>query len=288
MRALHWLLLFALAAAPAAALGAEAAAPQERPKAAPKPEVQLPDTSDAAKGLDLAPFRLDAVYEADFSKPLKFIREDDLFSDGKRIRKPEGVDWVLEGASQAWVEKGRLHLKNDPDHLVFWNLREFPADFLLEFGVSPADSNCGLAIVFFAARGLKGESIFDLGQPYRGGLFVKYTNGPLNSYHTSYWATSEEGRPRGTAHIRKNTGFHMVAMGKDFVAGQGPGPHRVRILKVGGKMQVEANGRISVAWEDDGKAFGPILKEGLIGLRQMAYSKECTYTHFKVWEVKPK
>ena len=36
-----------------------------------------------------------------------------------------------------------------------------------------------------------------------------------------------------------------------------------------------------------GKTFGPILKEGLIGLRQMAYTGECGYTHFKVWAVKP-
>ena len=119
-------------------------------------------------------------------------------------------------------------------------------------------------------------------------MFKSYTNGAINCYHTSYWATSEQGGPRGTAHIRKNQGFHLVAMGRDFIAGGGPGPHRVRVLKIGGKIQVEANGKISVAWQDDGKAFGPVLKDGLIGLRQMSHTKQCSYTHFKVWEVKPK
>jgi len=286
MSALRRLLLASVVAAAAWAALAGAPAPDPGAKAPAKPETPLPDTSDASRGLDLAPLRTALVYEADFSKPLRFATEDSLFDGDKRARSPEGVDWVLEGKARAWVAEGRLHLKNESDHLVFWNTREFPADFLLEFGVSPANPNCGLAIVFFAAKGAKGESLFHLDQPRRAGLFVKYTNGPLNSYHTSYWATRETGEPRGTAHIRKNSGFHLVAMGKDFVAGQGAGPHRIRILKVGGKIQVEANGKMAVAWQDDGKTFGPVLAGGLIGLRQMAYSQECSYTHLKVWEVK--
>jgi len=283
MDALYHAVLAGLAAAGAVAVVAAAADVGNVPKPAAKVEAALPDSSDAARGLDLSALDLRLLYEADFSKPLKFIKEDDLFCAGKRARRPEGADWVLEGKAQAAVEGGRLRLKNDPDHLVFWNTRDFPSDFLLEFGVSPADSTCGLAIVFFAAKGLKGESIFDLDQPRRDGVFTNYTNGAIDSYHASYWATSEKGEARGTAHIRKNHDFHLVAMGKDFMAGQGAGPHRVRVLKIGGRIRVETNGKISVAWEDDGKTFGPVLKDGLIGLRQMSYSKECSYTHFKVW-----
>ena len=247
---------------------------------------EMADTSDARRGLDLSRLKLDLRYEADFRQPLKFVKEADLFTDGKRARKPEGVDWVLEGKASARIESGRLFLKNDPGHLVFWNVREFPADLLIEFGVSPADSNKGLNIVFFAAKGRGGGSIFDLGQPLRDGDFKTYHTGAINCYHTSYWAVDPGGEARGMAHIRKNHGFNLVAMGRDFIAGQGAGPHRIRVLKLGHQITVEANGKIEVRWEDDGKTFEPVLKEGLIGLRQMAHTGESCYTHFKVWAVK--
>lgn len=248
--------------------------------------VEMPDTSDAAHGLDLSRLKLEPVYAADFSKPLKFVREADLFSGGKRMRLPDGVDWVLEGKAGARVEDGRLILKNDPDHLVFWNTREFPSNVLIQFDMSPADSNKGLNIVFFAARGRDGGSIFAPDQPMRDGVFKNYHSGALDCYHTSYWASNPDGTARGTAHIRKNFGSNLVAMGRDFIVGQGAGPHRVRVLKLGNRITVEADGKIEVRWEDDGKTFGPVLQNGWIGLRQMAHTGECRYTNFKVWAVK--
>ena len=248
--------------------------------------VEMPDTSDAAHGLDLSRLKLEPVYAADFSKPLKFVREADLFSGGKRMRLPDGVDWVLEGKAGARVEDGRLILKNDPDHLVFWNTREFPSNVLIQFDMSPADSNKGLNIVFFAARGRDGGSIFAPDQPMRDGVFKNYHSGALDCYHTSYWASNPDGTARGTAHIRKNFGSNLVAMGRDFIVGQGAGPHRVRVLKLGNRITVEADGKIEVRWEDDGKTFGPVLQNGWIGLRQMAHTGECHYTNFKVWAVK--
>lgn len=248
--------------------------------------IEMPDTSDATRGLELSKLKLELLYESDFSEPLKFVKETNLFTDGKRARKPEGVDWVLEGKASARVENRRLFLKNDAGHLVFWNTREFPADLLIEFGVSPADSNKGLNIVFFAAKGRNGGSIFDLSQPMRDGEFKTYHSGAINCYHTSYWAIDPQGEARGTSHIRKNHGFHLVAMGRDFIAGQGAGPHRIRVLKLGNRITVEANGKIEVRWEDDGKMYGSVLKEGHVALRQMQHTGECSYTHFKVWRVK--
>lgn len=246
----------------------------------------LPDTSDSTRGLDLARRRLTLVYETDFTEPPRFVREAELFADGKRVRRPDGADWVLEGETAgARVEQGRLHLQNNGGHLVLWNTREFPSDFLLEFGVSPADANDGLAIVFFAAKGRDGGGIFDPGQPRRDGVFKTYHSGGLDCYHTSYWAVAPSGDPRGTAHIRKNHGFHLVAKGRDFIAGQGAGPHRVRVLKVAGQIDVEVNGRLAVHWVDDGKAYRPVLGGGFIGLRQMSHTGGCSYTHFKVWAV---
>src|SRR5688572_2233638 len=119
---------------------------------------------------------------------------------------------------------------------------------MLEFDMMPSDANSGLGIVFFAASGRDGDGIFDLKQQKRGGVFEKYHSRQLDAYHASYWANRGPAKPRGTAHIRKNHGFHLVAVGRDFISGQGRGPHRVRILKLEGRIEVEVNGKLAVHW----------------------------------------
>lgn len=117
-----------------------------------------PITFDAGKtSLGFSSYELKLVYEADFSKPLNVVREDDLFIGTKRVKKPREFHWVLEGPGSAWTEKAVLHVSNapyqnqtrQPGHVMLWNTQIFPANFLLEFGFSPKDSNKGLAIIFF-------------------------------------------------------------------------------------------------------------------------------------------
>jgi len=250
--------------------------------------------TDYAGALDLTPYKLTLVYEADFKEPLNVISEDRLCEDEKRVRLPEGKDWVFEGPGKAWTSKGQLHMESyKPEtggHIVLWNTRVFPADFLLEFAISPKDSNNGLNIVFFCARPKVGGSIFDLNIPPRRGVFKNYHSGALNSYHISYWAcaSTDGGTPRRTANLRKNFGFYLPSCGIDRIAGQGPGPHLVRLLKVGGKIQLETCGRLSLVFDDDGKTYGPVWGDGYIGLRQMGHTHRASYTHFKVWKVEPK
>lgn len=251
---------------------------------APSLKKTLPDTSDASHGLDLSKLKLETLYEADFKQPLKLVKEAELFAGDKRSPVPAGVDWVLEGEAEARTENGKLVLQNKSGHLVCWQTREFPADLLVEFAMSPIDSNKGLAIVFFAARGRDGGGIFDASQPRRDGMFKNYHSRDLDCYHTSYWACGSTGEARGTAHIRKNQGFHLVAVGKDFIAGQGAGPHQVRILKLGSNITVEVDGKIAVQWQDDAE-FGPVLGAGRVGLRQMGHVDECRYSYFKVSKV---
>ena len=248
-----------------------------------------------ARELDLSGYELKLVYEADFSKPLNFVRENDLFKDGERIRKPEGFDWVAEGAGNVWTEDGRLCVSNIPvdnqkhkgSHMVLWNTRVFPDNFLLEFDFSPRESKEGLAIIFFCAIGTDGGGIFDLGQPYRGGVFSTYHSGGLNGYHLSYWATwgpLTHFKPRYTSNLRKNYGFELLGSGKDYIWNQGPGPHKVRLLKVDGRIQLEIRGLLALSLTDTGGVWG----KGCIGLRTMEYVGKATYDNFKVWEVRPK
>ena len=246
--------------------------------------------------LDLSGYDLEPVYEADFSRPQRVIHEDKLFEkdgegDMKRIRLvPKKYDWVLEGQAHVRTNNGRLEFHTYEEgaefgdktrsHMVLWSVRDFPADFLLEFDVSPVDPGEGLAIIFFCAKGLDGESVFALNQPYRDGEFRRYNRGQIDCYHVSYWASD-----RGYGNLRKNAGHVIVASGKDHIRTSKPGqPVRVRLLKVGRDITLETAGKQALIWRDEEDYYG----EGKIGLRNMSHSRIVSYGNFKVWEVKPK
>ena len=209
------------------------------------------------------------------------------FSDDRAL-----ADWKLEGGHRMSIRDGKLLLENKSDnptpspsqgHLVCWLAKEMPADFLLEFKLRPHDRKTGLAIVFFNARGLAGQSIFDPGLAPRDGTFSQYHSGDLNNYHVSYWAGS-----RPTAHIRKNKGFALVAAGPDLVAAAPAEAFQtIRIYKRGALIRVMVDDVVSVAFDDDGKTYGPVwTHSGWIGLRQMEHTIRCEYDDLHVWRLK--
>ena len=198
-------------------------------------------------------------------------------------------DWRLEGGKRMSVADGNLVLQSQPtsddrNHLVCWLTKEVPADFLLEFTVRPQDRKQGLNIVFFNARGLNGESIFDSSLQKRNGLFKQYHSGDLNNYHVSYWAGD-----RSFSTLRKNRGFHLVASGEDYIAaGEVNAFQTVQIYKWSEKIRVMVDGLVAVAFDDDGETFGPVHKHsGWIGLRQMGHTLHCEYGHLKICRLLP-
>jgi hypothetical protein len=211
------------------------------------------------------------------------------------FESPETLSqWKLEGGSKMRVSDGCLVLESDPtqqgpdgkciDHLVCWLAKELPADGLIEFTVRPANRKEGLNIVFFSARGLKGESIFNPSLAARDGTYRQYHSGELNCYHISYWAAG-----RGTANLRKSKGFHLVAEGQDLVY-EAPREafQTVRVYRRGGQIRLTVDDFLSLAWNDDGKGHGPVIAQpGWFGLRQMGHTLSCEYGHVKVFAVKP-
>ena len=185
------------------------------------------------------------------------------------------------------VANGRLVLESAPEaadnHLVCWLTREMPGDFLLEFAVRPQDRQKGLNIIFFNTRGAGGQNIFDPSLKSRNGVFKQYHSSDLNGYHISYWAGA-----RGTANVRKNAGFALVATGPDrIVDGPVGGFQVVRIYKRAGAIRLTVDDVVSVAWDDDGKARGPVWNHrGWIGLRQMGHTVRCEYDFVKVYPLK--
>lgn len=205
------------------------------------------------------------------------------FDDESALR-----DWRLEGGERMRVENGRLVLESRPgernNHLVCWLTRELPAEYLLEFSMRPQNRQDGLTIVFFSTRGAGGLSVFDPALKARDGNFRQYHSSDLNGYHISYWAGE-----RGTANVRKNSGFRLVASGPDLVRAAPADRFQViRIYKRGGTIRLTVDDIVSVAFDDDGKTHGPVWAHaGWIGLRQMGHTVRCDYEYLSVYPLRP-
>ena len=249
--------------------------------------------------IDTSGYRLTQVYSNDFHRQQKMAFERDLIkqdTDGKwrRVATPEtGAEWIVEGNGGVDIRDGKLRASPLPfdkngkqipgqprSHLVIWNKRIFPADFLAEFDMSPSGSTNGLTIVFVCATGKNGEDMFDLSLPPRLADYKNYHSGSIANYSDAYWSrnTKEESE---TNRLRKNAGFTLVAEGESLTTGPTDVTHHVRVLKVGGHIEVEINGRVVLYWDDKAKPLGA----GRIGFRSMEGVSMITYDNFKVWKV---
>ncbi|MCC5844189.1 MAG: DUF1961 family protein [Verrucomicrobia bacterium] len=252
-----------------------------------------------------APINLDAHiqtlrYAPDLSQA-RILAESELFdAEGRRVRAPAEDEWVLEGGARATATPQGLILDTRPEgedtpeitaaagHLVLWAPADLPENFLLEYDFQPESPRRGLHILFWNARERSGADIFDpdSGLPFRDGSFSHYTWRRLNSYHASLFATDDE-EPRRVANLRKNSGFVLAACGDDAVYGA-EGPVRIRLLRDGPLMRIEANGREVMRYTDDGTANGPPLSGGRFGFRIMAHTGRATISSLRLYELTPK
>lgn len=247
--------------------------------------------------IELSPYKLHSVYANDFSKAQKIVFEEDSIErtgDGvwRRKGKPaSNAVWIAEGLGGTEIRDGKLRVSPFPfdaagkpdtgkprSNTVVWNNRIFPADFLLEFEMSPNGSTGGLTIVFICGAGKNGEDIFDLSLPPRRADYKTYHSGAIANYSDSYWSRNTEAES-ATNRLRKNPGFKLVTEGRSLTTGATDVVHRVRILKVGSHVEIEINGKIIVKWDDPEKPLGA----GRIGLRSMEGVTMVTYDNFKVW-----
>ena len=246
------------------------------------------DVSAGGPSLDqiLKEYELETVYETSFDEPIRMIHESKLLAGNQIARKlPQDIDWVLEGAAQVSVKEGRLHVKNDGDHCVLWNTGAFPESFVAEWDFQH-HAPTGTAIIFFAAHAHEGGGIFSPGLQKRGGRFGNYTGGEIDSYHTSYSATDEEGIPRGSTHLKKNgkdVEKRKLGAGPAPIDGKMERPFRIRLAKLKNRLILEIDGNICFDVTDQHEAY----EGGQIGFRQMRHTLEASYGCFKVQSVKP-
>lgn len=233
---------------------------------------------------------VEPFFVADFRKPLDMIREDELFDDGKRVREPK-EEWVLEGEGKAFTRDGWLVLETGrwtppsrwedgkpvwetPSHLVLWLNRRLPDRILVDYEIEVEDPHRGLHILFFAATGPDGGSIFQPGLSRRNADFGKYIRNPgeFLSYHISPWAAPYD-LVRRSSNLRRNGRFTLLASGDDRIATGGAGPHRIRLLKDGSRIVAEVNGTKIIDYTEKDEFFGGPLADGYLGLRLMGFSR---------------
>jgi hypothetical protein len=200
--------------------------------------------------------------------------------------------WVLEGPGKITFADGWMEMRSTrPDasggengHIVFWCPRDFPERFLAEWEVQLV-GDFGLCIVFFAAKGAGGEDIFDPSLPARDGTFAHYIRGAVNSYHISYYASTPGTPGRISSNLRKNNKFYLMASGPVAIPAGSGAVHRMRLVKDGGHIQLQADGRVSIDFTDTGgPRYGPVYGGGKIGLRQMQWTVG-RYRNLRVWKL---
>lgn len=210
------------------------------------------------------------------------------------LRCPEDVkDFVLEGSAKISFEDGKMRLENAMDasngqkaNYVLWCPEDFPSDVYIEWDFRPLREP-GLCILFFAAQGKSGESIFSDNLTERTGEYVQYHHGDINAFHVSYFRRKEpDERAFHTCNLRKSYGFHLVAQGADPIPGveDAKEMYHIGVLKRDNVVKFYVNELEVFSFEDDGKTYGDLLKGGKIGFRQLA-PLVAEYSDLKVYEI---
>lgn len=192
------------------------------------------------------------------------------------LSSPRDIEgFVMEGKGLASFPAGRLRLEHQlpPEegqvaNIVLWCPDKFPDCIEVSWDFWPVQEP-GLCIMFFAAKGVAGQSIFDTKS--RDGIYEQYHHGDVNMLHLSYFRRKEiDERSFHTCNLRKSYGFHLVAQGADpipsVIAAQGP--YHMRLHKRENDVLFWINHLLVLSWTDDGKSFGPPLADGWIGFRQ--------------------
>jgi len=177
----------------------------------------------------------------------------------------------LEGQAQISFAGGAMEMTNSLANFVLWCPGEFPGDIEITWQFSPVKEP-GLCILFFAARGMDGQDLFDESLQTRGGEYPQYHSGDINCYHVAYFRRKwEDERCFHVCNLRKSRGFHLVAQGADPLpnAEDSKGFYQMKIEKKDRNVRFYIEDLLIFDYTDDG-SLGAVPGGGKIGFRQMA------------------
>lgn len=210
------------------------------------------------------------------------------------LATPEDVkNFVLEGSANISFENGKMRMENaisaeagQKANYVFWCDRVFPDNIKITWKFRPIKEP-GLAILFFAAKGIHGESIFDEALTKRTGEYPLYHHGDINAFHVSYFRRKEpDERAFHTCNLRKSYGFHLVAQGADPIpdADECVNDYELTVIKKTNLVEFYVNNLLTFSFQDDGVTYGNLLTDGRIGFRQLA-PMIAEYSDLKVYSL---
>lgn len=186
--------------------------------------------------------------------------------------------FVAEGDLRVTFPEGCMRIESvrDPNegqaaNYLFWCPEVFPDHIKIEWKFKPLNEP-GLAMMFFAAKGKDGQSIFDPNLAVRKGEYPQYNHGDINTFHLAYFRRRmADERLFHTCNLRKSYGAHLVAQGGDPIpeAIEAKVFYDLCIIKDGADITFTINGLKILSYHDD-EAFGPVLEGGNIGFRQMS------------------
>jgi hypothetical protein len=170
--------------------------------------------------------------------------------------------WKLEGTGNATIKDGRLVLQEEPDGIgvVLWTREDWPSDMELSFDVS-FSNNRGIGVFFFAARGSKGEDLFETPSK-RTGDYEEYIHGDINAYSASfhrYWPTGEN---NPGANLRRNAGFNLLHAAEADPMLEAERTYHVLIRKEGAAIRIAVDGQVVHDYVDEDP-----LGSGKVGFR---------------------
>ncbi|MHC4639211.1 MAG: DUF1961 family protein, partial [Planctomycetota bacterium] len=233
------------------------------------------------------PYIVATIWDPD-SVEEKFVKGKLLYQTS--MSSPDSVkNWRMEGPGKLEFKDGWMHMYSPDEkmHHVFWCPNSFPESFIAEWDAQNMETDAGLCIIFFAAKGEKGQDIFDPNLPVRTGIFSQYTLGKIVSYHISYYANTPGNPDRPHANLRKNNKFILVQKGKRGIPAKSRKIHKIRLIKDGSHIIMLIDDRKIIDWTDDGREYGPVRTDGKIGFRQMKWT-HFKYRNLKIWALEKK
>ncbi|MDX8047437.1 DUF1961 family protein [Gracilibacillus sp. S3-1-1] len=204
----------------------------------------------------------------------------DMIYENKLTGEDAVKDWVREGEvnTKTWEDKLLLENKLDPEqhgdhaHWLLWCPVDIPDRVMIEWDFYPLNEP-GLCMFFFAAKGRKGEDLFNPSLPQRTGYYPEYHSGAINALHLSYFRHKHpDERAFRTCNLRKSHGFHLVTQAADPLppASDAISPYHLKLVKYEEYVQFFINDLPILDWMDTGTSYGAVLADGKIGFRQMA------------------
>ena len=205
---------------------------------------------------------------------------------GKRLFR-EDYDtmdrWFIEGSEgRAEMVNGALRVVSTSHRkgVHAWFRPDLPDSVRIEYDMTVHGPK-GFALVFFCARGAKGEDILT-GLPPRDGTFAQYVRNPeFRSYHLSVHRYGIRSWVEG-ANLNKNPGKRLVQRNAvdPCPPSEGDQTYHIVLIKMGPRIQFFVDDRLVLFYMDE---HPQPYTGGKFGFRQI-YLSTISYDNLRVYE----